>query len=150
MIIVFSSPAIAAAAAASAGLPPAAIDAADDAAENIGVGLIDALKILGKDNSVENLANDMERASLGAADFIRGLAEITSFSINGETKSLIGLLTTPFKRSLSAGPLGAIARMGVKTGDVKAADNAHLKSLQNQFVVIKKTNDVNKKLQRLN
>jgi len=121
-------------------------NAADDAAENIGVGLIDALKTLGKDNSVENLANDMERASLGAADFIRGLAEITSFSVNGETKSLIGLLTTPFKRSLSAGPLGAIARMGVKTGDVKAADNAHLKSLQSQFAVIKKTNDVNKKL----
>lgn len=121
-------------------------NAADDAAENIGTGLIDALKTLGKDNSVENLANDMERASLGAADFIRGLAEITSFSVNGETKSLIGLLTTPFKRSLSAGPLGAIARMGVKTGDVKAADNAHLKSLQDQFAVIKKTNEVNKKL----
>ena len=121
-------------------------NAADDASENIGVGLIDALKTLGKDNSVENLANDMERASLGAADFIRGLAEITSFSINGETKSLIGLLTTPFKRSLAAGPLGFIARQGVKTGDVKAADNAHLKSLQNQFVVIKKTTDLNKKL----
>jgi len=121
-------------------------NAADDAAENIGVGLIDALKTLGKDNSVENLANDMERASLGAADFIRGLAEITSFSVNGETKSLIGLLTTPFKRSLSAGPLGAIARMGVKTGEVKASDNAHLKSLQDQFVVIRKTNEVNKKL----
>jgi hypothetical protein len=55
-------------------------------------------------------------------------------------------LTTPFKRSLSAGPLGFIARQGVKTADVKAADNEHLKSLQNQFVVIKKTNDVNKKL----
>lgn len=121
-------------------------NAADDASENIGVGLIDALKTLGKDNSVENLANDMERASLGAADFIRGLAEITSFSINGDTKSLIGLLTTPFKRSLAAGPLGFIARQGVKTGDVKAADNAHLKSLQNQFVVIKKTTDLNKKL----
>ena len=121
-------------------------NAADDAAENIGVGLIDALKTLGKDNSVDNLANDMERASLGAADFIRGLAEITSFKVNGDTKSLIGLLSTPFKRSLSAGPLGFIARQGVKTGDVKAADNAHLKSLQAQFVVIKKTNEVNKKL----
>lgn len=121
-------------------------NAADDAAENIGVGLIDALKTLGKDNSVDNLANDMERASLGAADFIRGLAEITSFKVNGETKSLIGLLSTPFKRSLSAGPLGFIARQGVKTGEVKAADNAHLKSLQDQFVVIKKTNEVNKKL----
>jgi hypothetical protein len=121
-------------------------NAADDAAENIGVGLIDALKTLGKDNSVSNLADSMERASLSAADFIRGLAEITSFEVGGETKSLIGLLTTPFKRSFSAGPLGFIARQGVKTGDVKAADNAHLKSLQNQFVVIKKTNEVNKKL----
>jgi hypothetical protein len=121
-------------------------NAADDAAENIGIGLIDALKILGKDTSVSDLADEMERASLGAGDFIRGLAEITSFEVNGETKSLIGLLTTPFKRSFSAGPLGFIARQGVKTGDVKAADNAHLKSLQNQFVVIKKTNDVNKKL----
>ena len=121
-------------------------NAADDAAENIGVGLIDALKTLGKDNSVDNLANDMERASLGAADFIRGLAEITSFEVNGDTKSLIGLLTTPFRRSLSAGPLGFIARQGVKTGDVKAADNEHLKSLQNQFVVIKKTGDLTKKL----
>jgi len=121
-------------------------NAADDAAENIGVGLIDALKTLGKDNSVDSLANDMERASLGAADFIRGLAKITSFEVNGDTKSLIGLLTTPFKRSFSAGPLGFIARQGVKTADVKAADNEHLKSLQNQFVVIKKTNDVNKKL----
>jgi hypothetical protein len=121
-------------------------NAADDAAENIGVGLIDALKTLGKDNSVDNLANDMERASLGAADFIRGLAEITSFEVNGDTKSLIGLLTTPFRRSFSAGPLGFIARQGVKTGDVKAADNEHLKSLQNQFVVIKKTGDLTKKL----
>jgi hypothetical protein len=121
-------------------------NAADDAAENIGVSLIDALKILGKDKSVSNLADDMERASIGTGDFIRGLAEITSFSVNGETKSLIGLLTTPFKRSLSAGPLGSIARMGVKTGEVKASDNAHLKSLQDQFVVIRKTNEVNKKL----
>jgi len=121
-------------------------NAADDAAENIGTSLIDALKILGKDKSVSNLADDMERASIGTGNFIRGLAEITSFSVNGETKSLIGLLTTPFKRSLSAGPLGAIARMGVKTGEVKASDNAHLKSLQNQFVVIKKTGDLTKKL----
>lgn len=121
-------------------------NAANDAAENIGVGLIDALKNLGKDNSVKSLADDMERASFNIADFIRGLSEVTSFKIGGDTKSLIGLLTTPFKRSLSAGPLGAITRMGVQTGDVKAADNAHLKSLEQQYKVIRKTNEVNKKL----
>lgn len=86
--------------------------AAENAKETIGIGLIDALKALGDQNSVDNLANDMERAALASADFIRGLGQIGSFQVSGETKSLIGLLTTPFKRSLSAGPLGAITRLG--------------------------------------
>jgi hypothetical protein len=86
--------------------------AAANAQEIIGTGLIDALKSLGDENSVDNLADDMERAALASADFIRGLGQIGSFKINGETKSLIGLLTTPFKRSLAGGPLGAITRLG--------------------------------------
>ena len=86
--------------------------AASNAQEIIGVGLIDALKSLGDENSVDNLADDMERAALASADFIRGLGQIGSFKVNGETRSLIGLLTTPIKRSLAAGPLGAITRIG--------------------------------------
>jgi hypothetical protein len=54
----------------------------------------------------------MERAALGAADFLRGLSQIGTFKLNGETKSLLALLLTPFQRSLSAGPLGAITRLG--------------------------------------
>jgi hypothetical protein len=80
--------------------------------ETIGVGIIDALKALSGDNSVDTLADDMERAALASADFIRGLGQIGSFKVNNETRSLIGLLTTPFRRSLSAGPLGAITRLG--------------------------------------
>lgn len=86
--------------------------AAANAQEIIGIGLIDALKSLGDEDSVDNLADDMERAALASADFIRGLGQIGSFKVNNETKSLIGLLTTPFKRSLAAGPLGAITRLG--------------------------------------
>lgn len=86
--------------------------AAANAQEIIGTGLIDALKSLGNEDSVDNLADDMERAALASADFIRGLGQIGSFKVNNETKSLIGLLTTPFKRSLAAGPLGAITRLG--------------------------------------
>ena len=86
--------------------------AAANAQEIIGTGLIDALKSLGDENSVDSLADDMERAALASADFIRGLGQIGSFKINGETRSLIGLLTTPIKRSLAAGPLGAITRIG--------------------------------------
>lgn len=86
--------------------------AAANAQETIGIGLIDALKALSNDNSVDSLADDMERAALASADFIRGLGQIGSFQVSGETRSLIGLLTTPFKRSLAAGPLGAITRLG--------------------------------------
>jgi hypothetical protein len=87
-------------------------NSAQEATTIIGTGLIDALKALSKENSVDNLATDMERAALASADFLRGLAQIGSFQVNGETRSLIGLLTTPIRRSLSAGPLGAITRLG--------------------------------------
>ena len=87
-------------------------NAAQDSATIIGTGLIDALKAVGRDRSVEDLADEMENASNSTANFIRGLGEIGSFQFNGETKSLLGLLATPFKRSIAGGPLGAITRLG--------------------------------------
>jgi hypothetical protein len=87
-------------------------NSAQEATTIIGTGLIDALKAVGRDNSIEDLASSMESAALASADFIRGLGQIASFEVSGEAKSLIGLLTTPFRRSLSAGPLGAITRLG--------------------------------------
>jgi hypothetical protein len=113
--------------------------AAANASEIIGTGLIDALKGLGDEDSVDKLADDMERAALAIADFIRGLGQIGSFTINGETKSLIGLLTTPFKRSLSAGPLGFITRLGAasRIAGSSSADSAqglaHLAELQSKY-----------------
>jgi hypothetical protein len=83
--------------------------------EIIGTGIIDSLKTLGGNTAVDDLANDMERAALNAADFLRGLSQIGTFKISGETKSLLGLLLTPFQRSLSAGPLGAITRLGASS-----------------------------------
>ena len=80
--------------------------------EIIGTGIIDALGTLGGNTAVNDLADDMERAALSSADFLRGLAQIGTFKVNDETKSLLGLLLTPFQRSLSAGPLGAITRVG--------------------------------------
>ena len=123
--------------------------AAANAQEIIGVGLIDALKSLGNDNSVDSLADDMERAAVATSDFIRGLGQIGSFEVSGQTKSLIGLLTTPLRRSLSAGPLGAITRLGAASREMptqQASDNAHLKSLQNQFAITKKITAQNKTL----
>jgi hypothetical protein len=113
--------------------------AAANSQEIIGVGLIDALKALSGDNSVDTLADDMERAALASADFIRGLGQIGSFKVSGDNKSLIGLLTTPFKRSLSAGPLGAIMRLGQQSR-INATDSgsndqamAHLAELTSKY-----------------
>jgi hypothetical protein len=90
-------------------------NAAAQAQVIIGTGLLDALIEVGKDTSIEDLAVDMETAALNTADFIRGLGEVGKFKLNGETKNLIGLLTTPFKRSFAAGPLGAISRLGERS-----------------------------------
>jgi hypothetical protein len=87
-------------------------NSAQEATTIIGTGLIDALKTLGKDNSVDELAANMESAALDMADFVRGLGQIAAFEVGGKDKSLLGLLFTPFQRSISAGPLGAIARLG--------------------------------------
>jgi len=86
--------------------------AAANVQEIIGTGLIDSLKTLGGNTTVNDLADDMERAATNLADFLRGLAQIGTFEISGKTKSFFELLLTPFQRSLSAGPLGAITRIG--------------------------------------
>jgi hypothetical protein len=47
--------------------------AANNAKETIGEGLVDALKLLGTDNSIENLNAGLEETSLFIADVIRGI-----------------------------------------------------------------------------
>jgi len=54
--------------------------------EIIGTGLIDALKGLGEDNSVDDLAKSMESAALYTADVIRGIGVLTQ-----KLKSLPGV-----------------------------------------------------------
>ena len=88
--------------------------ASENVKEIIGTGLIDALKTLGQDTSISDLADDMERAALSLADFLRGLAQIATFEISGSKKNLLYILTRPIVDSLSAGPLGAISRIGAK------------------------------------
>jgi hypothetical protein len=52
-------------------------NAAQDATTIIGTGLLDALKGLGKDNSVDELATNMQNAALYTADVIRGIGVLT-------------------------------------------------------------------------
>jgi hypothetical protein len=90
-------------------------EAADNAQEIIGTGLVTAFGILAGDQGIGKATVAMEDFADSISDVLVGLAEITSFEAPSGTKSLLGLLLTPFQRSLEAGPLGAIGRIGAAT-----------------------------------
>lgn len=110
--------------------------------EIIGTGLIDALTNLGEDTSVADLATNMEKTATYIADVIRGVGvladKLKSIPVLGNFN--VGMI--PIVGSY----LEILRQAGVKTGEVRAEDNAHLKSLQAQFAVIKKTAVIKKKL----
>jgi hypothetical protein len=116
--------------------------ASANASEIIGTGLIDALTNLGKDTSVADLAANMEKTALYVADVIRGVGVLA-----GKLKDL------PIIGSINVGMIPIVGtyltllrEAGKQAPIQKASDNAHLKSLQNQFSVTKKTTAQNKAL----
>jgi len=121
-------------------------NAADDAKEIIGTGLLDALIGLGEDDSVQNLATSMQNFAIQTANVIRGIGKLIE-----KIQALDDKLPDWLKFDVGMIPIvGAWYEIAAAAGQVaavqKASDNQHLKALQNQFVIIKKTNDVNKKL----
>jgi hypothetical protein len=110
--------------------------------EIIGTGLIDALKNLGEDTSIADLASNMEKTATYLADVIRGVGVLSS-----------KLKDIPVLGNLNVGMIPIVGsyiellrKAGIKTADLTSADNAHLKSLNDSFKVIKKTADITKKL----
>jgi hypothetical protein len=109
--------------------------ASANASEIIGTGLIDALTKLGEDTSVANLATNMEKTALYIADVIRGVGVLAS---KLKDLPIIGSFNVGMIPIL--GTYLTILREAGKQAPVqKASDNAHLKSLQNQFTLAKKT-----------
>jgi len=110
--------------------------------EIIGTGLIDALTNLGKDTSVADLAANMEKTAQYLADVIRGVgvvaAKLKDIPILGNFQ--VGMI--PIVGSY----IELLREAGRQTAMAQASDNAHLKSLQNQFSVTKKTIAQNKTL----
>jgi hypothetical protein len=114
--------------------------ASANASEIIGTGLIDALTNLGKDTSVADLATNMEKTALYIADVIRGVGVLAGKLkdlpiIGGVDIGMIPIVGTYLTLLREAGKQAPIQ---------KASDNSHLKSLQNQFTVTKKTTAQNK------
>jgi hypothetical protein len=116
--------------------------AAANVSEIIGTGLIDALTKLGEDTSVADLATNMEKTALYIADVIRGIGVLA-----GKLKDL------PIIGSVNVGMIPIVGtyltllrEAGKQAPVQKASDNAHLKSLQSQFTITKKTTAQNKAL----
>ena len=86
--------------------------ASQNVKEIIGTGIIDALKTLGNDDSVSNLAKDMESVATSVADAIRGvgilLAELQKIPGIGTVGNILGFL-------YKASPVGMLADLGAQS-----------------------------------
>ena len=87
--------------------------ASANSAEIIGEGLVDAVTLLGKDNSVADLASDMESIATQTANVIRGIGVLIA-----KIKSIPGLSTLSKlvgETSLAGQAVGALGKLGAST-----------------------------------
>jgi hypothetical protein len=121
-------------------------NAADDAKQIIGEGLLDALKGLGEDDSVQNLSLSMQNFAIQTANVIRGIGKLIEKIQALDDKlpdwlkfdvGMIPIIGAWYEIAAAAGQLAAVQ---------KSSDNQHLKALQDQFKIIKKTSTVSTKL----
>jgi hypothetical protein len=118
-------------------------NAAQDATTIIGTGLIDALKRLGDEDSVDNLATQMQNVAIYTADVIRGIGVLIE-----KVKAIpgVGFLDIQMIPILGAyiSALNAAGRASTITSGISAQGLADLARLQAQFTI--KTLGAKKKL----
>ena len=118
--------------------------AAANASEIIGTGLIDALKGLGDQDSVDNLASAMQNTAIYIADVIRGIGVLTEKlkslpGVSGLNVGMIPILGTYLEMLRAAGQASLAGQSGIN-----AQGLADLARLQAEYVV--KTLGAKKKL----
>jgi len=125
-----------------------------NAQETIGTGLIQAIQLLSGETGIVSVTNAIDDLSLGLSESIvstaKLVAELEKLPVLGD---FLGRL---FSNPLSLpkeflvfgkdGLLDSFRAYGKVAGIQKATDNAHLKNLNEQFKVIKKTGDITTKL----
>jgi hypothetical protein len=120
--------------------------AAANASEIIGTGLIDALKNLGDQDSVDNLATAMQNTAIYIADVIRGIGELA-----GQLNKLPGFKNAGIEDYIQLIPiLGSYINILAKSGQIPAGSGidaqglADLARLQSIYAI--KTLDAKRKL----
>ena len=121
-------------------------NAAQDATAIIGTGLLDALKGLGKDGSVDNLAQKMQDTAVYTADVIRGIGVLVGMFSRLSSVLDFGFALEMGNKFSILGLLNALGGDSKSAAIQKSTDNAHLKSLQNQFKLSTKIVNNAKKL----
>lgn len=125
-----------------------------NAQETIGKGLIEALQILGGETGIVSVTNAIDDLALGLSESIVSAAKLVT---ELEKLPVLGdFLGRLFSNPLSLpkeflvfgkdGLLDSFRTYGKVAGIQKATDNAHLKNLNEQFKVIKKTATITTKL----
>ena len=125
-----------------------------NAQETIGKGLIEALQILGGETGIVSVTNAIDDLALGLSESIVSAAKLVT---ELEKLPVLGdFLGRLFSNPLSLpkeflvfgkdGLLDSFRAYGKVAGIQKATDNAHLKNLNEQFKVIKKTATITTKL----
>jgi hypothetical protein len=113
-------------------------NAANDAQEIIGTGLLDAVKMLGNDDSVANLATAMQDVATYTADAIRGVGVLIAYLQNIPGA---GVLLDAFKFFNKSTPLGAlvelgkIARKNAEQQGTSSTALAHLAELESKYKI---------------
>jgi len=123
--------------------------------EIIGTGLIDAIKSLSDEDTVDNLAAQMQSVAIYTADVIRGIGVMIGYikTVTEQINKIPGL-SMVMQAVLSTQPIfGAIAalnKLGAatrSTAGIEAQGLAHLAELQSAYVI--KTLEAKKKLTAL-
>jgi hypothetical protein len=121
-------------------------NAADDAKQIIGEGLLDALTGLGEDDSVQNLASSMQNFATETANVIRGIGKLIEKIQALDDKvpdwlkfdvGMVPIVGSWYKIASAAGTIAGVQ---------KASDNQHLQSLQQQYKIDTKISKISTKL----
>jgi len=111
-------------------------NAANDAQQIIGVGLLDAVKMLGEDESVANIAKSMQDIATYTADAVRGVGVLLD-----SIKSIPGssIIFDAFKIGFKSTPLGLLNELGkanrvaTERQQTSAQALSHLAELQSKY-----------------
>ena len=108
--------------------------------ETIGKGLLDSFEVLAGDAGIGGASSAMADFADFTSNAIYGLANLVSIKAPSGKTSLLGLLLSPIKDSLVAGPLGAISRYGERLQQAKQLDKPIAKTANGTPLTIAKSN----------